>query len=282
MTPNSFVFDDTLHSHSASSKQSSQSGTEKFLKIILVILAVILIAEAVWFCLIKTSLPLENVEINGIPGAERNDVFQYAGITNKTSFFSVNTIEMENSLEDWYLVDSAKVVKQFPDKIYIKLNPRIPAVMTFASVDGKSVPLFIDKRGVVCHIGNSDAAFQVQSSALPIISGLVFDNVSLGMRLPVSLRGFLESIERINVNNPVLLSSISEINIQEKLYDGFELVLYLLNSKIKVRTGPELNEDTLKYMMLMIDVLENTGAELDELDFRTGTASYQLKEALNG
>jgi cell division protein FtsQ len=281
MTPNSFVFNDTYVSPSPS-RSPYRSGKEKFLKVILGIIALILIFDAIWFCLIKTSMPLVSVEINGIPGVERNFILSSAGITNETSFFSVSTSEMENALEKLYMVDTAKVSKQFPDKIYIKLNPRIPVVITLASLNGKSTPLFIDKHGVVCKIGIADSESKMQASILPIVSGLNFDDVTLGTRLPISFRRMLESVERINNSNPVLLSLISEMQIQEKLFDGFELILYPVNSNVKVRIGSELNEDTLKYMMLTIDALKKTGVEVDEIDFRTGTASYQVKETFNG
>lgn len=292
MMPNSYALNETLTSHSASAKSARHSAKEKYLKAILVILSIALIIEIVWLCLIKTSLPLTNIEINGISGIEKDFILRHAGITNQTSYFSVSTSKMESALEELFMVDSAKVIKQFPDTIYIKLNPRIPVVVSLANINGKSIPLFIDKHGVVCKIGDSNSESEVGSSqvdlstihasALPIISGLVFGDIRLGMRLPVAFRRMLESIDRININNSILLSSISEIRIQEKLYDGFELVLYLDNSKIKVRMSSEFNEDTLKYIMLMIDVLENTGAEIEELDFRTGIASYKIKEAFNG
>jgi cell division protein FtsQ len=281
MQPNSFVFNENLSSHS-SSNDSSRTGKEIFLKVILAILAVIFVVEFIWLVLISPSMPLASVEINGISGVERNLILRQAGITNQTSLFSVSSARMENALEELYMVESAEVIKQFPNKIYIKLSPRIPVALSLASVDGKSTPLFIDKHGVVCKIGINDSESKVHASSLPIISGLIFDDVNLGTQLPLSMRGVLESIERISIDNPVLLSSVSEIQFHKKLYDGFELILYPVNSNVKVRIGSELNEDTLKYMMLMIDVLKETEAEIDEIDFRTGTASYKIKEALNG
>lgn len=282
MQPNSFTFNDTLTSESSSSKNMSRSGREIFLKIILAILAAVFVVEFIWLVLISPSRPLREIEINGIPGVERNYILHHSGITNQTSFFSVNTAKMENLLEELYMVASAQVVKQFPDKIYIKLNPRIPVAVSLALIDGESTPLFIDKHGVVCKIGISDSESKMQANNLPIISGLIFNDVRLGTRLPVLMRGVLESVEHISVNNPMLLSLISEIRMYEKNYGGFEMVLYPSNSNVRVRIGSELSEDTIKYMMLMIDVVKKTGAEIDEIDFRTGTASYKVKEALNG
>jgi cell division protein FtsQ len=282
MQPNSFTFNDALTSDSSETKKMSRSRKEIFLKIILAISIVVFMIEVIWFVCITPWMPLSSIEINGIPNIERDFILRHAGITNQTSFFSVSSRSMENALEELFLVESAEVVKQFPSKIYIKLNPRIPVAFSLSSVNGKSTPLFIDRHGVICKIGINDSESKVQASLLPIVSGLIFDEAALGMRLPVSMKKIFESIEQINLNNPILLSSLSEIQIQEKLYGGFELILYPIGSNVKVRTGSELNEDTLKYMMLVIDVLKETGSEVDEIDFRTGIASYKTKETLNG
>ncbi len=282
MQPNSFIFNDALISETPASKKTAYSGTEKVWRRILFVLVVILAFEAIWLCVIRPCMPLSGIELNGIPGIERDVVLHYAGITSETSFYSVNAAKMERVLEELVMVESAEVVKQFPSRIYIKLNPRIPVAVSLTYVDGKMIPLFIDKHGVVCKMGLNDSESRMHMSNLPIISGLIFDNASVGTRLPVILKKFLESIERINMQNSLLLSSFSEIRIHEKLYDGFELVLYHSSSNTKIRTGAELNEEMLKYIMLMIDVLYNEGVDVDEIDFRTGTASYKLKEAFFG
>jgi cell division protein FtsQ len=277
MTTDSFMVDGFYDSLPQS---SIQSKGEVFKKILLVIIVMLMLFGLVWVCLIKTMRPLADIEINGIPSIERELVFRYAEITNKTSFFSVNISKMEKQLENLAMVESAHVAKQFPDKIYIRLNPRIPVAISLASLDEKSTPIFIDRHGVVCKIGVSDTESKMQVSMLPIISGLTFDDLKLGTRLPLPYRRVLESIESIYKNNPLLLSSVSEINFQKKKFDGFELILYPADSNVKVRIGSELNEETLKYMMLMIDIFNDIGTEVDEIDFRTGTASYKGKEAL--
>jgi hypothetical protein len=41
----------------------------------------------------------------------------------------------------------------------------------------------------------------------------------------------------------------------------------------------ELNEETLRYTLLMVDVLSQNESGIDSLDFRSGIASYIPKEA---
>ncbi len=282
MPHDSFAFNDTLVSDASIPKAISHSRMDKVLKRILLALGIVLGLELGWLFVITPCRPLANIEVSGIAGVDKELIVHHAGITGETSFISANPLRMEKALANLSMVESAEITRKFPDTLRIKLNPRTPVVVSLAYIDGKMTPLFIDKHGVVCKIGISDPESKGLASTLPIISGLVFENASLGTRLPASFKGILGNIEQIGKHNPVLLSSISEIRIHKKLYDGFELVLYPANSNVKVRTGAVLNEEMLKYMMLVIAVLHSKGVEVDEIDFRTGTASYQVKEAHSG
>jgi cell division protein FtsQ len=42
---------------------------------------------------------------------------------------------------------------------------------------------------------------------------------------------------------------------------------------------PELNEDLLRYTLLLVDVLASKESGIESLDFRSGIASYIPKEA---
>lgn len=69
------------------------------------------------------------------------------------------------------------------------------------------------------------------------------------------------------------------MKIEQKKYGGFDLLLYPVQTRIKVRTDSALNEDRLRYMMLTVDVIRqlNLTARIEELDVRSGTASYRLR-----
>jgi cell division protein FtsQ len=51
---------------------------------------------------------------------------------------------------------------------------------------------------------------------------------------------------------------------------------------VRVRVSEDITEETIRYMFLMIDVLSAKNANIDEIDFRTGTATYKIKEAHSG
>ncbi len=96
--------------------------------------------------------------------------------------------------------------------------------------------------------------------------------------MPLFLNPLLADLARLRAQAPALLDSISEIRVVKRSFDGYELVLYPAYRSVRVRIGSQLNEDVLRYMMLLLDVLASKGIDTDELDFRTGTAAYRTKE----
>ncbi|GHT76731.1 cell division protein FtsQ [Spirochaetia bacterium] len=259
----------------------THSKMDKWLIRFIILIACILGAELVWLFGITPLMPLSVVEVGGIPGIEKSSLLAQAGIGAHSSYLSVNTAAAEKTLESLYQIESAHVIKHYPDTVQIYLEPRHPAALSLAQVEGKTLPVFLDKHGVVIRIGGESPEL-ASSSSLPIISGLVFEELVPGMKLPVMFESFFSRLEWLNASSPELLAAVSEIRINRKAYNGFDLVLYPVNSTIKFRVEAELNEDALRYMILMIDVLGRTGLDVDEVDLRSGTASYAVKEALSG
>jgi cell division protein FtsQ len=75
---------------------------------------------------------------------------------------------------------------------------------------------------------------------------------------------------------------VSEIKVNEKNYEGFDLTLYPAHCRVRVRLPADLSRDKLSYALLLLDVLKNSSEEIEEIDCRTGTASYRVKEATSG
>jgi len=146
-----------------------------------------------------------------------------------------------------------------------------------------------DRNGVVFQIGEFPAGFGAGN--LPLLSGLVFEHPTLGMRLPAMLCPFLKELERVRSGSPELFRDISEIRIvprgqgeetAEGGYNGFDLVLYPIKYPLRIRMGADLNEEKLGYMLLFVDIFKNLEIPVKELDFRSATAAYILKEASLG
>jgi hypothetical protein len=96
------------------------------------------------------------------------------------------------------------------------------------------------------------------------------------MQLPARLVSFLEELEAIRINAPELLRAVSEIRIDRRSSEGFDFTLYLIHHKIKVRLSG-LNEEALRYTLLMADVMTIREPGINVIDFRGGVASYYPK-----
>ncbi|MDR0878837.1 MAG: FtsQ-type POTRA domain-containing protein [Treponema sp.] len=255
---------------------------EKGLKRFIIIAAVILGAEFIWLFAVSPCMPLSTVEVKTVPGFDRDAILALAGIGKSTSFMTMNVKAAEKALAAHYLVESVKVIKRFPDRVSIFIEKRQAAALSLVSYQGRILPVYFDREGVIFQIGDGNL---IPPSNLPIISGLVFEDPHLGMRLPASFCPLLAEIETLQNSAPELLSAISEIKINRKPFDGFDLVLYPVHFPVKVRLENNLNEATLRYVMLMLDVYEGEkgrGLSHSEIDFRSGVASYTIKEVPSG
>jgi len=246
---------------------------EKSLKRLLIIAGVIFAAEIVWLFIVSPFIPFSTVDVQAFADISRAEVLKIAEIDDTSSFVSTNVKDAQDKLSTLILVESAKVIKRFPDKLTISLTPRKAAAVTLASVNGKQRPLFIDKKGVLFKLGDTLSG---EASGLPLISGL--ENPQMYMQLPASLVPLTEKISAISTSSPELLSAISEIRIEQKPWEGYDLVLYPVHSSIRVRIENNLTEEILRYMLLMLNVFDNDSRKPQEIDFRSGIGSYKVKE----
>jgi cell division protein FtsQ len=252
--------------------------SDKILKRILTAVAVVLGVELLWLFGIRPCMPLSHFDIKGIPNVDKAAVLVAAGIGEHSSYITVNREAAEAALALLPMVKSAQVIKRFPSGIEIILEPRRAAAITFLENGERISPALIDGNGMIFSIGREG----YRDDVLPVISGLSLDKAYPGMKLSRVYRGLFGQLEVLAAESPQLLSTISEIRVNQKNYDGFDLTLFPVHIPVKVRTGPDLDAEILRYMLLMLDVLSPRAAEIEEIDFRTGTASYTLKEAHSG
>ncbi|MDR1836250.1 MAG: FtsQ-type POTRA domain-containing protein [Treponema sp.] len=245
---------------------------EKSLKKLFVVAGIIFISELVWLFGVSPFIPFSTVEVQGFAGLEREEVLKFAGIDESSSFVSTNVKGIREKLSNHILVESAAVFKRFPDKISIFLYPREAAAVVLANIGSRQVPLYIDRHGVFFKIGKVGSN---DMSGIPILSG--FENPQLNMRLPAALVPLAKSLSEFASDSPELLSVISEIHVERKTWDGFDLVLYPVHSSIKVRVENNLTDDMLRYMLLVLNVFEKSPSKPEEIDFRSGMGSYKIK-----
>ncbi|MDR0641958.1 MAG: FtsQ-type POTRA domain-containing protein [Treponema sp.] len=258
-------------------ERQKAAGLEKGIKVLIIAAASVLVLELLWIFAISPCMPLSRLEISGFSGLGREEILRRAGIGERASYISINPRSVEKNLEAIREVESVRVTKRFPNSVTILMVPRTAVAMAFDKIEGRRTPLYFDRHGVLFKAGSSPAEVQAPGHlVLPVISGLPLgeDRVLPAIYLPL-----FTSLERIRSAEPRLLQVISEIRVNRKPFDGFDLILYPVHSPIRVRLEPNLNEETLRYVMLMLDVFAEKEQEIEEIDFRTETASYKLKEA---
>ena len=274
-----FIYEDYRSPQELPVKKASTGKVEKNLKRILVIAVIVLAAQFVWFFCVSPCIPFSTVELKGFPGFDGKDILSYAGIGENASFATVNAANAERILGAHYLVESASVVKRFPDRISIFLQPRKAVAQSLATIGDRQVPVYFDKNGVVFQIGTEvQGLSNSRTDNLPVLSGIVIAEPSLGMHLPSVLIPLLDELETILSGTPALMAAVSEIQVNRKPFDSYDLVLYPQYHPVRVRLGSSINEETLRYVMLVLDVFEKRGSWPVEIDFRSGMSSYTIKE----
>jgi cell division protein FtsQ len=233
---------DFSYADDLSFKPAAAGKIEKGLKRLLLVAGIILGAELLWLFGVSPCIPLSTVEVKGFPGFDGADVLNCAGIREGASFISVNAGEAQRLLSAHPLVESARVIKRFPDRLSIFLEPRRAVALSLAAVNGRLLPVYYDKFGVVFSIGgggalSSSAALPSAPRNLPLVSGLVFEDPVPGMRLPAAFGPLLEEFAKIEEQAPELLEAVSEIRINPRSFDGFDLTLYPVHYPVRVRLG---------------------------------------------
>ena len=258
-----------------SAAQSTKSG--KVLMVFIVFACFCLAGELIWLFGISPFMPFSRIDIVGNEGISRSEILARAGVTADLTFVSADVNAMEKSLMGIASLESARVFKRFPGSLRIVVQKRQPAASAFASLDGVTVPVLFDSQGVIYQIGG-EKKHEFLSGVLPVISGLAIEEPFPGMKLPALFVPLLEEIEKISISDPALLATVSEIKINRRPYDSFDLILYPVHKKMRVRLS-ELSEEILRYTLLMVDVLSSNESGIESFDFRSGIASYIPKEA---
>ncbi len=250
---------------------------------ILGVLALVLVAELVWFCVIVPLLPLASIRINGMGLLDRGQVLERAGILGDSSWFSVDVSAVEGALSSLALVETVSVNRRFPDTLTIDIVERSAVAVLVGGNPDAPLLLSMDRDGVVFNVERpSSCRKPALLSAVPLLSGIVFEYPEPGVRLPDYLVPLVASLGTLSSELPALMREVSEIQVFPKDGNRYELVLCPVRAPVRFRIGSLLNRDTLTYMMFMLDVLEANGIETDVVDLRTGSAVYVPKEGTRG
>lgn len=268
--------DDNSYSKKTSVLQVSKKNTARslFIKLLIGLVFVVLAGELIFYFLILPAFSNANIIVSGANDLTAIQIKQIAGLERPIRWISVNSSAVSKELILNPLIASAAVEKKFPDKVLINVEERIPVAVAFTEINGKTVPMEIDKTGVVFRIGNN-----LLPKNLPVIGGLIFKNPKPGMQISSQLSNFFMGLDILQKKQPLLLNEVSEIKIREKKYGGYDLVIYPIKAKLSIITDKVLTEDNLRYMMLVVDVARELGMDdkVAEIDIRGTNAVYKKK-----
>ncbi len=251
-------------------KNKSKSDRTKILKFLVIALVVMIVLEVLIYTVLMPCLAPVKITYTGLETFTPQQINNYLKISPKVTWVSFNSAAAATSLASNAVIENVTIEKHFPDQVKINIVERKAAAVTLAKVAGKTVPVQIDKNGVIFAVNRG-----MPKENVPVISGLTFESISEGMRLNAKLRPLMEQISTIYEKNPGYFANVSEIKIIAKDYGSFELELYPTNSHVKVLIDRTLNEETLQYMMVMLDVLDSIQTKVSVVDLRYGSISYR-------
>lgn len=261
----------------ASEDRRSNNRLRRVFVIVIAALSLILIMQIVFHLVVAPRMRIRNVEIvsDRHLSLTDEDVLSIAGLKGTTYLFAVDEAAIADRLESYPAIRSVTVRRSFPNTLLINIRRRVPLVISLVEIDGGSVPIVMDRRGVVFEIGTS-----VTQHDLPVISGLRFADVRLGQRANNALLGFFADLDELRSDDPRLFNLISECKFITKNRAGYEVLLFLHDYPVKVRIGSSIDADLLKRIVLVLDVFKTEGIteQVDEIDLRTDEVVTTFKE----
>ncbi len=244
--------------------------------VVIGVLLVILAAQIVFHLAIAPRLVVRHVEIitDGAIGLNDEALLTIADLSESPYYFDIDADAVAARLETYPLIKSATAEKVFPDKLRIRVVGRTPLAVALVEQEGGTVPVAFDEEGVVFQIGSS-----VEELDIPVVSGLTFPDVRLGRRIARPLTEFLADLERLRRDAPELFNLISEIKFVKKNRSGFEVILFPRDYPVRVRIGTGITEETMKRIVLILDVVARQGVDerIAEIDFRTDEVVMRMK-----
>jgi len=244
----------------------------KFIKVIFCVLCFALLCELVIYKYVMPSFSSPKVTVTGQKDYTAEEIARMLLPMNSTSWFDFDVEQAVSLLSSEAGIEHVSVEKKFPDKIYVNVTEREPVAVTFVMDQGHTAPVQIDKNGVLFS-GKKNAANE-KETILPIVSGIPVEYMSKGMRIPAKYRPLIDQISKISEMPQHYFASVSEICVLPKDSGNYELALIPAQSKVKVLTDRALNEDALKYMLVVLDVVNQIGTDVAAVDLRYGSVSY--------
>ena len=162
------------------------------------------------------------------------------------------------------------VEKKFPNKVFYEIKERLPVAITFVQNGNTSYPIQIDENGYFFPVNEQNSY-----ASLPIISGIPVEYIADGMAVPSEYRPLLNQISKIAATDKSYFACLSEICVVPKSSGGYELEIIPSQSKIRVYMDRSLNIDSLESMMVVLEVVQQLGQTVSEVNLRNQSVSIR-------
>lgn len=262
---------DSSENYDSSVTKKTSKKLEKGVKILLAILLVFLAVEVVVYFFVVPCLGNVKISWSGITDSEQEKFVNIISKESSKNWLKFNTAEVNSLISSIPIVETVRIEKRFPDRVFINVTERIPVAMSFINLDGKTVPVQIDKKGILF---SSDEIPVSQNGSIPIVSGIPIENIPEGMKIPVAYIVLIDQIALLKSVNENYFAEVSEIQVVPKQYGNYELVLYPVKGHTRVLADRSLNEKALQYMMVTLDVVKRIEPDVKVVDLRYGSVSY--------
>ena len=270
---------DNFEVHGSRKRKAVSSSKMNAVKIFAAIFGILLICELCVYFFVVPCLDTVEISWSGLSSYSKESMNGVISSCMGKKFMNFSTNEAKSLVMSVPGVESVQISKRFPNKVYIHVSERKPVAMTFVSNGGRTIPVEIDKNGVLFY-GTTNSANS--DTSLPLISGIPVENIPEGMRIPQKYRALMEQIDTIRSLSQNYFAAVSEIHVIPKEYGNYELVLYPIHSKTRILTGRQLKEEDLQYMMVALDVVNALEPDVEEIDLRYGSVTYRTKSASRG
>ena len=247
----------------------SRKIAEKIVRRVVLLLAVIVVAEIAFHLFISPYLRVRQIIIRGDQPTSDEQLMSLVEIDTNTHYGQVKPAKIEQRLAQLPAIAQVEVTKRFPNTVIINIQQRQPVGIIFRDIYADPQLLFFDPKGVIF-----SAQLAIPPDSLPVISGLSDDEWSVGTDLAIQLRELLQSIAKLRDHAPDLYRSLSEVVVLPLANHHYEALLYFDALHIPVRIANSISRYQLKEIAVVLDVLAQQPDHLpiSEIDFRSGTA----------
>ncbi len=254
-------------------KKGKERGKLWVMKWFIFVFAFIFTIEAIVYLIVIPSLQKPSVIWSGTQVYSSAELTRTISPLLSKSWMKFSCDEAGMLLSSVSGIEEVQIVKRFPDKVYINVCERVPVATMFISVSEKTVPVQIDKNGVL--FSAKTTSNNLRGRSVPLVSGIPIENEKSGMKIPAKYHGLMEQISAISALSQNYFAAISEICVVPKETGNYELILYPIHSKTRILTGRELTEEALQRMMIALDVVNTLEPNVSEIDLRYGAIAYR-------